>query len=235
LIFDFFDKGTVSFLNHFAGKSILVDSVALILAVESYWAVLLVGLVWYYWFKNASNGHRTRALLVVGLLATAVSGALSRTIQLVVPSHPRPFYDPSAHFHLPIGVNPSTEPFWRNSFPSDHSAIYFALAVICFQQSRTGGTVAYLVAFLSGFARVYLGYHWPSDILGGAVLGIACVLVSRIFVSNRVITWVLNLEQRTPSVFYSIAFVASYFVATLFSDIRSTGRILLAATKTLAP
>jgi membrane-associated phospholipid phosphatase len=230
LVFDYVDKHIVGFLNHFAGKSNVVDSIVLLLADEAFWAVLLVCLVWYYWFKSASEERQTREWLTAGLLATAVAGALSRAVQLIVQSHARPIHDPSVHFHLTVGVDPAAHSHW-NSFPSDHAAIYFALATLSASQSRIGGTVAYVLASLSAFARVYVGYHWPSDILGGAIVGITLVLVARVFLPNRFISWIVSREQWRPAVFYCAAFLFSYLVATLFIDIRDTARVLLLGIK----
>lgn len=58
------------------------------------------------------------------------------------------------------------------SFPSGHTMSSFTAAAILSGSGRTAKYVAYLLAILIGFSRVYLCVHYPSDVLCGAVLGI---------------------------------------------------------------
>lgn len=66
---------------------------------------------------------------------------------------------------------------WREpgrSFPSGHTAQTFFLTTLLINrfQPGLGGTVAlYAVAALVGFTRMYVGAHYPRDVIGGAVLG----------------------------------------------------------------
>jgi undecaprenyl-diphosphatase len=57
------------------------------------------------------------------------------------------------------------------SFPSDHATLAFAVATLVWQVNRKLGFVLFLLAVLQGFARIYVGAHYPTDVAGGAVLG----------------------------------------------------------------
>ncbi len=59
------------------------------------------------------------------------------------------------------------------AFPSGHTAAAFATATVLLLGARRGWitTVATVGALLMGYSRVYLGHHYPSDLLAGAVLG----------------------------------------------------------------
>lgn len=79
---------------------------------------------------------------------------------------------------------PRTRPFVENninllveksdeaSFPSGHAAFYFAISAIVFSYDKKAGVLFFLVSFIITISRVFVGIHWPSDILAGAVIGI---------------------------------------------------------------
>ena len=63
------------------------------------------------------------------------------------------------------------------SFPSDHTTMAVALAVGLWIVSRKLGIIAALLAVIEAFSRVYLGQHYPHDVLAAAVLSAAVLLV----------------------------------------------------------
>lgn len=63
------------------------------------------------------------------------------------------------------------------SFPSQHTAFAFSLAVTIFLHDRKIGAIYLISAILIGVARVIANVHYPIDILGGALLGTLIALV----------------------------------------------------------
>ena len=58
------------------------------------------------------------------------------------------------------------------SFPSGHTAVSFAAATAIYAINKKWGIAAYIFAVVMGFSRLYLGVHFPLDVLGGAVVGV---------------------------------------------------------------
>jgi len=61
-----------------------------------------------------------------------------------------------------------------NSFPSGHAANNFTVAVICAIFYRRWGWLVFLPALLVAYSRIYVGAHWPSDVLISSLLGLGC-------------------------------------------------------------
>ncbi|MCD7882412.1 MAG: phosphatase PAP2 family protein [Lachnospiraceae bacterium] len=72
------------------------------------------------------------------------------------------------------GLTCLIQPATDASFPSGHTGASFASAVaICRQVPRKYGILLLVLASLIAFSRLYVGIHYPTDVLGGLVTGIA--------------------------------------------------------------
>jgi membrane-associated phospholipid phosphatase len=79
--------------------------------------------------------------------------------------------------------------FKYNSFPSGHTATSFAGAVIMHKEidgySYLPGFSGYIIAITTATMRLYKRKHWLSDIISGAIIGIASAAVAYRFIKNR--------------------------------------------------
>ncbi|HET9171117.1 MAG TPA: phosphatase PAP2 family protein [Actinospica sp.] len=83
------------------------------------------------------------------------------------------------------------------SFPSDHTTVAVALAVGLWIFSRRLGIVAAVLALTEGFSRVYLGQHYPHDVLAAIVLS-TVLMVAGWILMNRPLAALLGALERTP-------------------------------------
>lgn len=92
---------------------------------------------------------------------------------------PRPFV---THPNLTALLDPGDE--W--SFPSAHTLSAFAAATALFFYHRKSGVLAYVLAFLIGFSRLYACVHYPTDVLAGLVIGVLCGLLVALLTDRTV-------------------------------------------------
>lgn len=59
----------------------------------------------------------------------------------------------------------------HDSFPSRHTAAYFSVASVVFIFHPILGAVLIITSIIAGIGRVIMGWHWPTDILAGAIIG----------------------------------------------------------------
>ncbi len=72
------------------------------------------------------------------------------------------------------------------SFPSGHSAASFSVAMaICLSGHKKAGTAALVFAALIAVSRLYLGVHYPTDVLGGALIGCLSALIIKKLYQGR--------------------------------------------------
>ncbi|MER5354738.1 phosphatase PAP2 family protein [Kitasatospora sp. NPDC002551] len=111
---------------------------------------------------------------VAGLLWAPLSVALAELANLPISAivdRPRPFVD---HSGLEVLVDGKAG---THSFVSDHSTMSMGIAVALFLVNRRLGWIAGGLALLQGFCRMYMGVHYPTDVIGGFALAAAVVLL----------------------------------------------------------
>jgi len=109
-----------------------------------------------------------------GGLAVAVAGLLDQAVKNLL-CRARPSAADAGAFFSGFPCAPA--PYALSSFPSGHATTGFALAVVLSLWYPRLTVVWLLLATAVGWSRIVLGSHFPSDVLAGAVLGLAVVLV----------------------------------------------------------
>jgi undecaprenyl-diphosphatase len=126
--------------------------------------IALVALTFLIPWRSRRSERRNGAVLatVSAGLALLINQPIAHLIDRT-----RPFLAHPSHAHLLISQ--SHDP----SFPSDHATGAFALAFGIWLYDRTIGASLLVLAAIVAFARVYVGTHYPGDVVGGALIAIA--------------------------------------------------------------
>jgi undecaprenyl-diphosphatase len=216
------DAAILGWVNGFAGRWPALDHLAIMVASSHLLkGGVMMTLLWWAWFTPPAS-ERRRVGIVAAFVAVGVAIPAARVLQLASAYRPRPVHDPLLGVHVPIGMPVGAMSDW-SSFPSDHATAFFALAVALFAVSRRLGAIGCVWALLVvSLPRVYLGWHYPSDIAGGAVLGAATAVAVRTRpLLAGVATPIAHLATWRPQAFYACLFLLTFQFATLLEDART--------------
>jgi undecaprenyl-diphosphatase len=141
------------------------------LTVVETWAVPAIAVSTFaLWLFARPGADRKWKLASASALAGAAIALLVNQAIGQIWHRQRPFAThPSAH----VWGSRSHDP----SFPSDHASAAFAIAFSVFLFDRLVGSVFLAAAVLIGVGRVFIGAHYPADVLAGALVGFAVALV----------------------------------------------------------
>lgn len=81
------------------------------------------------------------------------------------------------------------------SFPSDHATVAGAVAAGLLMTNRRWGTVAAVAAGTMAFTRVYVGAHYPADVLAGLTLGAVVAVAGGLFIVPVICQFVTRLAR----------------------------------------
>ena len=156
------------------------------------YGVVLFGLlivVGFLWARSRSDLPAVAA----ALWAAAGMGIAIALNQLIVHAadEPRPFASMS---NVLLLVHHANDP----GFTSDHSVMAGAVAAGLFFVRRVLGWVTAAAGVLIAFARVYVGVHFPQDVLAGLALGVAVVLVGWLLARPVLLRLLRALERGPP-------------------------------------
>jgi undecaprenyl-diphosphatase len=222
-----FDYRIIGFLNRFAHRSWTFDRAFYLIDSNSLATAPLLVAFWWAWFRTGEKVDQDREFLLFGIIGSFLAVFVARMLAISLPFRERPLRNPLLHFQLPYNVQPERLLGW-SSFPSDHGAVWFALATGMYLVSRRVGTAMFVYVCLTlAVARIYLGIHYPSDILAGGLIGIAVVSLAtsetiRTHVTQRALVWM----RIYPQWFYAALFLVTYQMTDGFISLHETTEFL---------
>ncbi len=183
-----FDRSWFLQVNSFARATPWLHAPAR--AYAEYGVVLFAGLlVWTWW---TARGRRDPAAVAASLwapLGTLLAVGLNQLVGARV-DESRPY---ATLPHVLVLVSRTSD----FSFPSDHAVMSGAVAAGVFLADRRLGLVAGVAALVMCLTRVYVGAHYPGDVLAGVLLG-ALVSVAGWFLLRRVLIGLVEALSGTP-------------------------------------
>ena len=214
------DDWCLIWLNQFMFRWPLLDgSMAWLLNADIIKFVPMVLAVCWLWFESTPTQAFNRQLLVESVLTSIAALIIARLLALTLPFRDRPFLNLDLHLSLPLLGQPLRS--W-SSFPSDHAVMAFALAASLFRLSPKIGLWAYFhAAVFICLPRLYFGLHYPSDLIGGGLIGITFVLATSHLQRRIAVTgFLLDVERKHPAMFYAIGFLVLSEVGEMFASFR---------------
>ncbi|MBU4274524.1 phosphatase PAP2 family protein [Patescibacteria group bacterium] len=145
-------------INQLAFKWEWLDILGVFFA--KYFVYLMIAALFLFLLKSRKNWKIIFIALSSALTARFVITGLIRLFKPRL----RPFIDSN--------INLLIDKVNQQSFPSGHASFTFGLAMVVYLYNKKVGVLFFAGAFLVSTSRIFVGVHWPLDILAGAVVGI---------------------------------------------------------------
>lgn len=154
------DLSVLYFFNHTLSVGFLDKFFSIITNVNNWYIayLILIGISW-------TKGGRIGKIAVIGvILLITIGDQLGHRVLKEIVARPRPC-NALTDILTPLGCTGSY------SFPSNHAINNFSAAMFFYMLFPRLKWILFIAAFFVALSRVYLGLHYPSDIIAGAVVG----------------------------------------------------------------
>ncbi|EWH21823.1 undecaprenyl-diphosphatase [Bacillus haynesii] len=150
---------------------------------------LALGLVVYWLTRTTKN----RLMVIYAVIAFGIAEVLGKIAGSLYSN-----YQP---FAVLANVNKLLEHEIDNSFPSDHTILFFSIGFLIFLFHKKTGWLWLVLAFTVGISRIWSGVHYPLDVAAGALLGVLSALfvfwtAPKLSFIHQMLTLYEKVEQR---------------------------------------
>ena len=142
-------------INRFSGRCSPIDLLMILISNKVRYVFIFVLI--FMWFRNDSYKKVScNAVKSMGITL------LIHTLIKLFYFKPRPFVKHRVGILIPSKMD--------STFPSKHTLLVFAISTSIFFYDRVLGSVMWVLSVLTGFSRIWVGHHYPSDIIGSAFI-----------------------------------------------------------------
>ncbi len=157
-------------INNLAGRWQPLDWFGIFCAEYLIFIMALLIIAWTIFNKN---NRRADEVVILEILLASFSSYLIKILVNLIYFRPRPFM---AH-----DVNLLIGKLVDGSFPSAHTFLSFAMAFVIYFYNKKLGVILLILAALVSISRIYVGVHYPLDVLGGIILAwLSVYLVNKV-------------------------------------------------------
>lgn len=139
--------------------------------IAEYTVYFLALSVLLFWF---TRDYKNRIMIVSASVTFIISEIIGK-IAGKFHSNCQPFAE------LP-NVNQLIEKAVDNSFPSDHTILFFSFCITFWLFNKRGGFLWFLLAVIVGISRIWVGVHYPADVAVGAIISITIAIIIKVTV-----------------------------------------------------
>lgn len=178
--------------------------------------------LWYFWVAPTRSRDHDRRIIIQVVMAVIIALVINRALASLLPFRIRPMYDPASGF-VPMSIAPVLNLENWSSFPSDTATFFCGLATGVYLLSRRLGIVLLLYSVIVVcLPRTYMGIHYPSDLIVGALLGSLVVkaLVRDSTQGLFLCDEILGSSRSYPGIFSLVFGIMSFELIVTFDDAR---------------
>ncbi len=142
-------------INQLSGRCSPIDLLMILISNKIRYVFIFVLI--FMWFRNDSY----KKVSCNAVISVGVTLFINTLIKLFY-FKPRPFVKRRVGILIPSKRD--------SSFPSKHTLLVFAMSTSIFLYKRVLGSFMWVLSVLTGFSRIWVGHHYPSDIIGSAFI-----------------------------------------------------------------
>ena len=217
-----FDTTIETYLSTIHCSSFAAHAIRAIADLYTFKGLMLISVLWWMWFQSGERSRWRREMVIATIFSGLMALFIGRALTHWLPFRVRPIYSPELHAYFATGASKDALLTSWSSFPSDHAMLWMAIATGIFLVWKRIGllALAYTVVFIC-LPRAYLGFHYPTDLLVGAAVGIAITwLMTREAIRARYAAPLLRRIERYPGPSATLAFVLCLQLVTQFDELR---------------
>ncbi|KAF0817230.1 MULTISPECIES: phosphatase PAP2 family protein [unclassified Cytobacillus] len=143
-------------ISRLSGRMAFIDFLMILISNKARYLFLFV--LAGMWLARGASRTSAKKAAAASLIAIFVNKVIK-----ICYFRPRPFIKTKVGLLIPAKRD--------SSFPSKHTVVSFAASIVIFYGNRFIGRILLWVSGLTGFSRIWAGHHYPSDVIGGALIG----------------------------------------------------------------